>query len=145
MFGIQRLDSTSAMVRAEADYLDATLHALVTRLATVPGLSMSVSYRHGRLRRLFGDVPYVNDLNRRTGSIQRIVIAVGPRSYWLHSDLGAIRCGRDPSPPQPGQGEADLTFSAWASALFEDIATQNMINHDSLVALRHLVERDRVD
>jgi hypothetical protein len=140
-----RLDSSSAMVRAEADHLDATLHALVTRLSSVPGLQMSVSYRHGKLRRLFGDLPYINDLNRRTSPIQRVVIAVGPYSYWLHSDLGSIRCGRDAISAQPGQVIGELTFSVWAKTLSDEIARQNLVNHDSLVALRHLVESDRVD
>ena len=58
------LDSSAAMVRAESDQLDATLHALVRRLSSVPGLMMTVSHRHGRLRRLIGDLPYINDLNR---------------------------------------------------------------------------------
>src|SRR5205807_304143 len=86
-------DSSAAMVRSEADHLDATLHALVTRLSSVPGLHLSVSYRHGRLRRFLGDLPYINDLNRRTGPVQRIAVAVGSQSYWLHRDLGWIQCG----------------------------------------------------
>src|SRR5271169_418640 len=36
-------DSSSAMVRADSDYLDATLHALVKRLSSVPGLNMTVA------------------------------------------------------------------------------------------------------
>jgi len=139
------LDSTSAMVRAEAEHLDATLQALVTRLSSVPGLNMSVSYRHGRLRRLLGDLPYINDMSRRTEPIQRIVIVIGPHSYWLHSDPGSITCGRDAISPQPGEPHEELTFSDWAKALFDEIASQNVVNHDSLVALRHLVEQDRVD
>jgi len=72
------LEESSAMVRAEADHLDARLRALVRMMSSVPGLEMSVSYRPGRVRRLIGDLPYLNDLNRPTGSIQRIAIAVGP-------------------------------------------------------------------
>jgi hypothetical protein len=136
------LDSSSAMLRAEADHLEATLAALVTRLSSVPGLDMTVSYRHGALRRFFGDLPYINDLNRQTGPIQRIEIIVGPDSYWLQSESGFIRCGRDAS---SAQGTEALTFSVWAKTLFDEIARQNLVNHDSLVALRHLVEHDRVD
>ncbi len=39
----------------------------------------------------------------------------------------------------------ELAFSAWATALFDEIARQNLVNHESLVALRRLVEQDRVD
>ena len=133
------------MVRAEAEHLDATLQALVTRLTSVPGLNMSVWYRRGRMRRLLGDLPYINDMSRRTGPIERIVIVIGPHSYWLRSDAGSISCGRDAISPRPGESNQELTFPTWAKALFDEIAGQNVVNHDSLVALRRLVEQDRVD
>lgn len=139
------LDSSSAMIRAESDYLDATLHALVNRLSSVPGLKIAVSYRHGRLRRLIGDLPYINDLHRRTDPVHKIVVAVGPCSYWLDSDHGAIKCGREVTSIERGQEKEELSFSAWATMLFDEIARQNFVNHESIVALRHLVEQDRVE
>jgi hypothetical protein len=142
--GATGLDLSSAMVRAEADQLEARLRALLTRLSAVPGLELSVSYRHGRVRRLLGDLPYVNDLNRRTGPIERVVIVVGPCSYWLSSELGAIRCGRQAIPALSEQADQELTFSVWAKTLFDEIARRNIVNHDSLVALRQLVEHDQV-
>lgn len=138
------LDSSAAMVRAESDHVNATLHALVKRLSSVPGLKMAVSYRHGRLRRLIGDIPYVNDLHRRTDPVEEIVIAVGPCSYWLHADHGAIACGRRDTSIERGTVEEELSFPAWATALFDAIARQNFVNHESMAALRHLVEQDRV-
>jgi hypothetical protein len=138
------LDTSAALVRAEADHLDATLHALVTRLGSVPGLKLSVSYRRGRLRRFLGDLPYINDLNRRSGPIQRITVRTNGLTYWLHRDGNVFRCGRGPTIPQAAPADQELTFSEWAPALFEQIAQQNLINHDSLVALRQLVEHDRV-
>jgi len=138
------LDSSAAMVRAESDHLDATLHALVKRLSSVLGLNMVVSHRHGRLRRLIGDLPYVNDLHRRTDPIEKLVVEVGVCSYWLRADQGAIHCGREMTTIESGQVLEQLSFWDWATALFDDIARQNFVNHDSLVALRHLVERDRV-
>jgi hypothetical protein len=138
------LDSSAAMVRAEADHVNATLHALVKRLSSVPGLKMTVSYRHGKLRRLIGDLPYVNDLHRSTDPVHRIVIAVGPCSYWLRSDRGGIACGRQETSIERGPVEEELSFSAWATALFDAIARQNIVNHESMAALRHLVEQDRV-
>lgn len=136
---------SSAMVRAESDHLDATLNALVTRLASVPGLALTVSHRQGRLRRLIGDLPYINDLHRSGDPVREVVVAVGPCSYWLHSDHGAIRCGTEVTSLERGQVKEELAFSAWATALFDEIARQNLVNHDSLVALRRLVEQDRVD
>jgi hypothetical protein len=138
-----RLDTSSAMVRVESDHLDATLHALIKRLSSVPGLEVVVSYRHGRLRRLIGDLPYLNDLHRRSDPVEKITVAVGPRSYWLRSELGLIHCGRRAESIDPGARSEELSFAAWAGALFDDIAAQNFVNHDSTVALRHLVEHDR--
>jgi hypothetical protein len=139
------LDFSSAMVRAEARHLDATLHALVRRLSSVPGLKMEVSYRHGKLRRLLGDLPYINDLHRRTDPVHTIVVVVGTCSYRLRSEHGSIKCGREITSIVPGQVKEELSFSVWATTLFDEIAQQNFVNHDSMVALRHLVEQDRVE
>jgi hypothetical protein len=143
--GAADLDTTAAMVRAESDHLDSTLRALVTRLSSVPGLNLTVSYHHGRVRRLLGDLPYVNDLNRQTGPIHKIVVAVGEHSYWLQAEGGSLSCGREPGSAEAGQMDEQLTFTIWAKALFDDIARQNLVNHDSMVALRRLVEHDLLD
>jgi hypothetical protein len=139
-----RLDSSAAMVRAEVDYLDATLRALVTKLSTVPGLRMAVSYRHGKLRRLIGDLPYINDLNRTRNPIHKVVVSVGRSSYWLQSEHGLIKCGHEITQTGQGRVKDELSFSDWARTLFDEIARQNYVNHESMVALRHLVEQDRV-
>ena len=142
--GAAGLDSTAAMLRAESEHLESTLRALITRLSSVPGLEMTVSYRLGKIRKLVGDLPYVNDLSRRTGPIEKLVVAVGPTSYWLHSDRGSISCGREVD-IEPGRTTEGLPFSIWASSLFDDIARQNLVNHSSMVALRQLVEHDLLD
>jgi hypothetical protein len=135
------LDHSSVMLRTESDYLPTTLRALVARLDSVPSLNVRVAYRHGRIRRLIGDLPYINDLHRRSDPIASILVTVGPHSYWLQSDQGSIRCGRS----QLHRGEAGdaLPFSAWTEALFEAIAEQNLVNHDSMAALRQLIEQDQ--
>jgi hypothetical protein len=139
------LDSSSAMVRAESDHLDGTLHALVRRLSSVPGLTMTVSHRHGRLRRLIGDLPYINDLHRWSDPIDKVDVAVGPLTYWLQADRGSIRCGSQVTSVERGEAKEEMSFSVWANALFDEVARQNFVNHESMVALRHLVEQDRVD
>jgi len=58
---------------------------------------------------------------------------------------GSITCGRDPIWAQPERVSELLSFSSWARALFDELASANVANHDSLVALRQLVEHDRVD
>jgi hypothetical protein len=143
--GTAGLDSTAAMLRAESEHVESTLGALVTRLSSVPGLETVVSYRHGKVRKLVGDLPYINDLNRRSGPIEKLVVAVGRRSYWLDCDRSSIRCGRKASSIEPGQTNEELPFSIWARSLFDDIAQQNLVSHSSMVALRHLVEHDLLD
>jgi len=138
-------DDSAAMLRAETAHLDATLHALATRLAAVPGLKLTVSARQGLLRRLIGDIPYVNDLQRRTSPIERLEVEIGATSYWLCVSHGSIKCGREPSPTQPGPVDEQLSFAGWATALFDEIAEQNLVNHESMVALRRLVEQNRVN
>jgi hypothetical protein len=139
------LDSSAALVRAESDHVDGTLRALIARMSSVPGLKVSVADRHGNLRRLLGDLPYINDLNRRTGPIQRLVVAVGTRSYWVHADHGQIRCGREITLGEHWQVTEEMSFSIWARTLFGEIAVQNLVNYESMLALRRLVGQDRVD
>jgi hypothetical protein len=139
------LDSSAALVRAESDHLDATVRALIRRLASVPGLEMKVSHRHGRLRRLIGDLPYINDLHRSSDPIQEVVLTVGLGTYRLRLEPGSIRCTREVTSLEPGRaGRASehLPFAAWASDLFAEIERQNFVNHESMLALRQLVEQD---
>jgi len=133
------------MVRAECGHLDATLRALVKRLCAVPGLEVAVSHRRRRLRRLIGDLPYVNELHRSTDPVREIVVAVGRCSYWIHSDMCSITCGREVTSAARARLNEELPFSVWAATLFDEIAQQNLVNHDSMVALRCLVEQDRVN
>jgi hypothetical protein len=77
--------------------------------------------------------------------VQRILVAVGPRSYWLRSDDGVIACGRELASIERAAANEDLPFAAWATELLDDIAQQNFVNHEALVALRSLVETDRLD
>ncbi len=143
--GAARLDSSSALVRAESAHLDATLHALVQRLSSVPGLKVTVSYRLGRLRRLIGDLPYMNDLHRSSDPIRSLVVDAGPCSYWLESANGSITCGRAVATIEHGEVREALPFTTWAAELFDDISRQNLANHESMAARRHLVEQDQVD
>ena len=57
----------------------------------------------------------------------------------------SIRCGREITSVERGHEKEELSFAVWATALFDDIAQRNYVNHDSMVALRHLIEHDRVD
>lgn len=138
------LDLSAAMVRAESHNLDAMLHALISRLESVPGLEMRVAYHQGKLRRLIGDLPYINDLHRSSDPVKEVVVTVGSRRYWLRSRQGSITCGTEASSIERREARDELSFSAWATALFGEISQQNLVNHGSLVALSRLVEQDRV-
>src|SRR5271167_1672940 len=137
--GPDGLDHSAAMLRAESDHLDATLRALATRLSAVPGLKLTVTARQGLLRRLLGDLPYLNDLSHRRAPIHKIVVQVGPTTYRLGADHGSITCGWELAPGEPGESRSEVSFAAWATTLFDDIAAQNLVNHESMVALRRLV------
>lgn len=135
--------ASSAMVRAEASDLDATLAALVTRLQSVPGLDVKVSPRPGMLRKLIGDLPYIHELGTKSAHVHEVIVSLGTTSYWLHATHGAITCGRGDR--ESGQGpQEELPFTQWATALFDDIAQHNLVNHDAMAALRRLVEQDRL-
>jgi hypothetical protein len=143
--GAQAADfhASSAMVRAEASDLDATLNALVTRLQSVPGLEVKVSPRPGMLRKLIGDVPYIGELGTKSAHVHEVVVSLGQSNYWLHATHGAITCGRANRAGGHGPQE-ELPFTQWATELFDDIAQHNLVNHDAMAALRRLVEQDRL-
>ncbi len=136
-------EESAAMLRAEATDADAMLHSLADRLEAVPGLTVVVTHRHGRVRRLIGDIPYVNDLHRRTDPIDRIVVTVGPLDYWVAPVDGSIRGGTGAPARGPGPVDRTAPFAEWADRLFDAIVRQNHANHQSLVALRTLIEQDR--
>lgn len=135
--------TSAAMVRAESENLDATINALVKRLSSVPGLEVSVSPRRGALRKLIGDLPYFGELGTRSAHVHEVSVSVGVSSYWLHARDGSIACGRSTSGAD-GQKDEEVPFPLWATALFDEIAQRNLVNHDAMAALRRLVEQDRV-
>lgn len=138
------LDASAALLRAESEHLDATLHALAHQLAAIPGLALSVGHRQGRLRRLLGDLPYLNDLHRDGAAIETLAARAGEHSYTLRAGAGSLLCTREqvtPSTGGAGGTREELSFEQWAAALFTDIERQNLANHDALRALRQLVER----
>ena len=137
------LETSAAMLRFDLADVDALLHALVERLSSVPGLKIVVSYRNGRLRRLIGDIPYVNDLHRSSDPIRRMAVTVGSGEYWVESKDGALACGVDTLTLQRGPATDPVPFPAWADLLLDEIVSQNHISHESAVALRNLIEGER--
>jgi hypothetical protein len=134
------LECGSAMVRAEADHLDVLVDALVDSLSSVPGLEIRVTYRHGRLRTLLGDLPYVNDLGRGTGPTRKLAVTVGRSRYLLEVESCAIKC----SVVDASGDEDALTVRDWAKSLTDEIERHNRFNYESITALRNLVELGRV-
>jgi hypothetical protein len=134
------LESSAALLRSDSESIDALLHALVEKLSGVPGLTMSVAYGDRRLRRLIGDIPYVNDRRRKSDPIRIVVVTVGSCDYWVRADEGSMECGTDRTSPQEGKVTDALPFPQWADALFNDIIRQNHVNHEAIAALRSLIE-----
>jgi len=130
------LETSAAWLRFDWEDVDALLHALVERLSSVPGLKIVVNYRNGRLRRLIGDIPYVNDLHRSSDPIRRMAVTVGVSEYWVESKDGALACGVDTLSLQKGPATEPLPFSGWADLLLREIVSQNHMSHESAVALR---------
>jgi hypothetical protein len=141
--GPMDLENSAAVLRFEVQDLDALLRALAERLSSVPGLKIEVSYRRGRLRRLIGDIPYVNDLHRPWDPIHRMVITIGANAYWVQSTDGVLTSGIDTLTLQRGPASDPLLFPAWADLLIGEIVSQNHISHESALALRNLIEGER--
>ncbi len=137
------LESSAAMLRFDVEDADALLGALLERLSSVPGLKIVVKYRTGRIRRLLGDIPYVNDLHPVSAPIRRLIVTVGSSDYWVESNGGLLTCGADRLTLQHGPVTDPLPFPEWADLLIGQIVSQNHINHESAVALRSLIEGER--
>ncbi len=137
------LETSAAMLRFDLEDLDALLRALVERLSSVPGLRIKVNYGNGRVRRLLGDLPYVNDLHRPSDPIRRMVVTIGSSDYWVESTHGSLTCGVDRLTLQRGPVTDPLPFPVWADLLLDEIVSQNHISHSSAVALRNLIEGER--
>jgi hypothetical protein len=134
------VDRQSAVLRSESDDLDAMLHGLIERLRGIPGLQVNVKQHPRRVRRLMGDIPYINDLHRRSDRIDRVDVTIGAANYWVESHGGSVTCGQDLAPAAEGRPSTPLPFADWSDALFADISMSNRQALESLSALRGLVE-----
>ena len=132
-------------MRAESDHAQATVHALVGRLSAIPGLDLRVFYGQGRLRRLLGDLPYLNELHRRADPIRRLEVSAAGTCYWLRCEPGAIHCGRELAPAHRAPVHEELPFASWAAELFAEISRQSHASQDAMSALRALVEHDQLN
>jgi hypothetical protein len=129
----------AAALRSENGTLDATLHGLLAKLSGVPGLSVVATRRRPWWRRLLGDLPYLDDLPRRRGPIEAITVSSGEGNYRLVRAGASVRCTRE----RPGTPAEELPFGRWADALLADIEVDNRTSHESLLALRALVDHER--
>lgn len=84
---VDQLEVSAAWLRSESGTLVPLLDASADRLSAVPGLQVVVTRRRGRLRRLLGDLPYLNDLHRRTAPVDTIVNRARQESIAALRDL----------------------------------------------------------
>lgn len=141
--GAGGLDSASADLQARAGDLDLLLHRLVEKLRGVPDLNMVVSYRHGRLRRLLGDLPYVNDLHTRSQPISAIQVHVGASDYLLEATSTSISCRIVGHPASNATTQQPVAFSRWIGDLIATVAEHNQATQESVASLESLILYDR--
>lgn len=131
------------MLRSESADADAMLRSLADRLGAIPGLVVSVTRRRGKVRRLIGDLPYVDDLPRRAGPIEKIVVTVGGVDHWVLSVDGSLRFGTGTLVLGSDRAHNAGSFATWADGLLDAVVRQGRADHDALVGLRALIEQDR--
>ena len=139
------LDAAAASLRADVDQLDVLLRSLVDKLRAIPGLSPAVTYRRSRLRRILGDLPYVNDLYRRSSPIERISVTVADRAFELGATTSSITCSIESRAPSAARSVTVVSFSEWIKELMATIDERNRLAADSMAALQHLIVFDQVD
>lgn len=137
------IETSTAMLRIEADDLDPLLRTLAERLEAVPGLPVQVTKRHGRLRGLVGDLPYVERLPRRNDRVVRIVVTVGDGRHWVAREGTSLRCGVDRKAAGQGTATAHQSVPEWVGELVAAIDRRNSAEREAIAALRHLVEGGR--
>lgn len=141
----ESLDVSAASLRAETEHLDLLLHSLVDKLRAVPGLEPVITYRRSRLRRIVGDVPYVNDLHRKSSPIEAIRVTVGGSAFELSATTSSITCSVVGRGPGTERGQVATSFSEWITQLMAAIDERNRLAADSLSALQDLIVYDRVN
>jgi hypothetical protein len=137
------LDDAASSLRADAADLDHLLHVLVERLGSVPGVALKIRFRRSRWRRMLGDIPYVNDLDRTSSPIERVEVALGARRYLLNVTGPSFTCCVEQTGAGAGAG-ATLGFSQWMQALTGDIGRQSDSIRDAVASLQQLLIYDRM-
>jgi hypothetical protein len=137
------LESASADLRANAGDLDLLLHRLVEKLQGIPGFDPVVTYRQGRLRRILGDIPYVNDLYSTSRPISAIRVGAGGDEYLLEAKHSAISCRIERRRPTGSVTPSDVSFSSWIAQLIAAVESQSRAANEALAALENLIVYDR--
>jgi hypothetical protein len=141
--GVGGLDAASAELQASGGDLDLLLHRLVEKLKAVPGLEPVVSYRHGRLRRLLGDLPYVNDLHARSQPVSAIHVRAGAEDYLLDAKATSISCRIEKHSATGTVTTQPVTFSRWITDLIAAVEERSRVASESIAALETLIVYDR--
>jgi hypothetical protein len=133
----------SVINRESVDY-DGFVDALIERLSSVPGLQLVVNSHKGRVRKLIGDVPYLNDMHRSSDPIRTLRVTVETAEYWVEPSSGSPFCGIDTVTTARGRSSEIFELATWTDLLLEDVIRYKHLDPESAVALRNLVHGERV-
>ena len=122
---------------------EAFIYALAERLSAVPGLPVVVEYHKGRIRKVVGDIPYVNDMHRSSDPIRSLTVTVDTVEYWMKPTTGLLRCGIDTVTMMRGRTSEIVELAAWTDLLLEDVIRHSHLDPESGAALRSLIHGDR--
>ncbi len=133
------LEASAASIRADVGDFSVLLHALVDRLSAIPGLYVRVKYHQSKLSRLIGDLPYVNDIHKRSAPVQSIRVKILTTEHWIVADGAAITCGTSGLSANRGLVSTEIPFPLWIRGLIEAVGEQSKVNRESLAALESLI------
>ncbi len=131
------LDDAASSLRAAAADKAALLQALAGCLADIPGLQLQVVRRRGKLRRIFGDIPYVNDFQRRSAPVSAIRVQVGDRLFELESTGPKFDCFSGPS--GSAGSRKNMPFPEWMAGLVGELAEMSRVSAGAIEALENLL------
>ncbi|HTW97706.1 MAG TPA: hypothetical protein VMD59_02955 [Acidimicrobiales bacterium] len=128
------LDDAAASLRSNAADAPVLLHALALRLGDVPGLAVQVSRRRGRISRLVGDIPSVNDFRLKSAPVTAIRAQVRDRVFEIEATGYGIQCSSGASTER-----RVVPFAQWMDELTAALTELGRLSDEEVRSLERLV------